>query len=1263
MDNSYEPDIEHEISNNLNQERLADEPVSAAEEAESDSLYKQSSSQSQQKTTSKGKLSFKKFGPAGLIATILGISTIGISTIMTPALAISHFATSLENTFNTQSQAVQSRMDKLVDYKLRKNKLTWVESSPLTQSKQTFFGKRVNRFGKVSKTFEKNLTKNGFSLELDEDRAIKQISFTDPKTGAKSTWSGNEARKFAGDVNSNTSLKRNLQHAQRGKFGIMVGRFIDKIKDKLGLMFTNLVVKRRPNTSADDIGNRRVQTPDDIQANKMDNVIANAEPPDKVGGLSGIDTDDITRKVTNEVDDTIKPTRASGADMKASTRFKAKFLGALNIGGDLADLGADACQVYESIQASEVLSKTQNAIKLIRFALAFFSVADAIKAGDATEETIAFIGNNLLSMIPDENGQIKTGMNSTGFIYSSQGVIRDVDSALAFANAVVGGAAKFLASFKTTLDTTCTVVKPTSKILQAGTAIAFLLAIPTGGISLSALLLGVAQGVATSIAVQQIGEWVTSQFQGAVTKIPVSSKTKGGNMGEAITSGFSAYHSKTAASSGIAMATVNTAKNAAAAQRVFIAKKAEEERATRSPFDVSSPYTFLGSIIFKAWPYQTKANTLMGKISALFGVAKSLTASIMPTSQAFAAVNDELMFTSCPDVNYQTMSNESRKVAFDIYCNPVHVPPISVLYTPEEAQMIGLAPSHSLVADANGQMPSNPYAGYLGKYFTPEMVNRYFAESAYVEGAPEMFDDHGILKDNANPLWRYYKNCKLRADNNIPYGNTFTNETDPLTALVYGEPIDYEWGDGPLSRGDGCVVTDDPLIEKELSDEELNDSDKFFNNYTDNGRTVMFMLLMLDERAQCIWDGEENCQDLWNPNSTEVDDTSYGNSAPNIVLWPLQNSRNITSQYSESSKGIIISGQANESVLAVIDGTVKDISHHQGSLKVSIQSNSDPGRVDVYNNLSEVSVEVGNKVSLNTVIGKIGGSDDATHQKSEGNGTVLSVGTNYVVVEYDTGSGDPHTERYTGLQEVKVKIGDKITKDTIIGLKNAKNSANLFFQVLINGSPVDPMPYLSAYGGSWQPPFDLNSYRVAQTPVSLGEIMTIINNRKINQRNSILSSSCLQVASYYSAVLYGKESTASMSIDHVLGNWHATMYKTITYPVATDETERQKYHQDTLKTMYDNVTNNKPVVAMANTLAYLDNGQRDVRNRHFVTVVGVKSGANPNNLKEEDFLIIDPEDGKLEMLNTGSKPRALVQGVDTTWPRSDYYSYRLAIIK
>ncbi len=90
---------------------------------------------------------------------------------------------------------------------------------------------------------------------------------------------------------------------------------------------------------------------------------------------------------------------------------------------------------------------------------------------------------------------------------------------------------------------------------------------------------------------------------------------------------------------------------------------AEEDRATRSPLDASSPHTFLGSIYRKLIPYYSSISTVTGTLAAFNGLFSSSLSSLIRSKTSAAANFDDREMEMCPDPLIQ-----NNNIASSAFC-------------------------------------------------------------------------------------------------------------------------------------------------------------------------------------------------------------------------------------------------------------------------------------------------------------------------------------------------------------------------------------------------------------------------------------------------------------------------------------------------------------------------------------------------------------------------------------------------------------------
>lgn len=146
---------------------------------------------------------------------------------------------------------------------------------------------------------------------------------------------------------------------------------------------------------------------------------------------------------------------------------------------------------------------------------------------------------------------------------------------------------------------------------------------------------------------------------------------------------------------------------------------------------------------------------------------------------------------------------------------------------------------------------------------------------------------------------------------------------------------------------------------------------------------------------------------------------------------------------------------------------------------------------------------------------------------------------------------------------------------------------------------------------------------------------------KVSQNAGSYSDLCLSFAYYHAYKLFDGSALSSMSARAASKYQYAAKFK--------------KAENDDMSIIvglvYDNINNNKPVVMQVN-------GNKAGTSRHYVTVVGYRSGKSRSELTGKDLLIIDSYDGKLETMDTSSS-RFMMTG----HARGSDYGYQIYMLK
>ena len=169
-----------------------------------------------------------------------------------------------------------------------------------------------------------------------------------------------------------------------------------------------------------------------------------------------------------------------------------------------------------------------------------------------------------------------------------------------------------------------------------------------------------------------------------------------------------------------------------------IAAEAEYQRQTRSPFDISSQYTFLGSIVYNLVP-MANSSGLGSIIKSMGNVVKSSVTDLLPTASAIAETEMVGMAKAgdCPLL-------ESVHIQGDAYCNPLYI---------TDTSTINVAYYDNIYYDASHEVAANGYYGNVASYSPEEIVQTELAWGNITEASD---GNYSIVNDSNLAKYAYY---------------------------------------------------------------------------------------------------------------------------------------------------------------------------------------------------------------------------------------------------------------------------------------------------------------------------------------------------------------------------------------------------------------------------------------------------------------------------------------------------------------------------
>jgi len=132
--------------------------------------------------------------------------------------------------------------------------------------------------------------------------------------------------------------------------------------------------------------------------------------------------------------------------------------------------------------------------------------------------------------------------------------------------------------------------------------------------------------------------------------------------------GAGAKHSEVAAQNGNLALSPGHWERAQEEFDAYVAMIAEEERRARSPFDITSPHTFLGSMVSGILPHAMTFSSVLNISSVVSSMTRSATVALLPTTSAFRLADLSNSREACEEP-------ELYGVATDPFCNPIYAIP------------------------------------------------------------------------------------------------------------------------------------------------------------------------------------------------------------------------------------------------------------------------------------------------------------------------------------------------------------------------------------------------------------------------------------------------------------------------------------------------------------------------------------------------------------------------------------------------------------
>lgn len=624
----------------------------------------------ERQTVRKGKVRgvFKKKGVTGLLIGLIfgGMVLVGGSQAMQPFSLLAQF----KETYNSMQVSAATRP-------MLKFQLQGITGN------SKWFG---NNGGNLSASQQSSLAAQG----MDYDANSRTINFKDANGATKVVDAGNIESEIATDP----SFANKYTAGTKGWRGA-ISNWFNKITDKFissNALTRNLFSKFRSDKSEAG-GDEEAAMIKDMSKK------GNADIVERANSKSWVDKEEKTVKNNKGEDETVtvypkdnestSSSSISQEDLKDEGNVKTKLtttaskLSAVSKG---AQVLSAACTVTNIINGINLIVMAQEMLQVINLTTGVFEGIDKAKAGNGNDSPINAIGNALnqnrtnkitipgeasgsgenISIEVGEKTTTKTAMESASVValYSGQPVDVNDSSIQSFnitkTSASLMKSLGFFGDYKN-----CLIVK--GAVAGIRIAIGIVTAGQSEDLKFGAEVFKWAVGQAAQVAVGVI--------VGALVPVVAKMMTRdlignlgGEDLGNALTSGANIYMGNGHRANGGSLATKDKYIAYQAEHEQVIAENARYERATKSPFDATSNYTFMGTLARQMMSF-AGSNSLLSTLTSVGSVLSSSIMNLTPAASAYD-ITKNLEATNGADFETRCPYLDSIGAVGDAFCNP-----------------------------------------------------------------------------------------------------------------------------------------------------------------------------------------------------------------------------------------------------------------------------------------------------------------------------------------------------------------------------------------------------------------------------------------------------------------------------------------------------------------------------------------------------------------------------------------------------------------
>jgi murein DD-endopeptidase MepM/ murein hydrolase activator NlpD len=530
-----------------------------------------------------GKIKTKKGGIGSMIALFIVSVFVLVATFLGPGLLIVQVKETLNDKYNDLFASLDARAHIVIKKKLN-----------ITGGICKKNVKVLCRFNGFSDKQLKALEHAGMKVNTDGKTISGKTKVTsiEMPDGTKVT-----AANLDSVMKNNLDARRSLARAFNPRYVAYASQVFENLRLKLR-------ISKQKNVSGatdKDMDARMKNTIEgkDAAGREIGKVTTTVDEKGVVRDQNGNIVSEADLKQLNEFNDAIDKTAQQLADVGKTATFSLAKAGFFALSGIGAVDGL--CTAYNYLQLVGYGAKVIAAQQLIRFAFVFLNTGDLIKAGDATQEIVGYVGKKMTALnqfgqsftdafyykfaafgslaFPKgkTDGETADLRNAISQFTVGDGIVGVISDLAFYIDKAVGGKA----------DEICKAVKSIWGQLGLA-ALSIGATVFTGGANLGvgAFVFGGVQA-AMSIAMAMALPKIMSMVAGTL----VTTNTKGGDAGNAAVSGMAQLNAQNAGAHGLSPLTKDRVLNYTNKTKRVAAEYDAAERKVANPFDITNPVT------------------------------------------------------------------------------------------------------------------------------------------------------------------------------------------------------------------------------------------------------------------------------------------------------------------------------------------------------------------------------------------------------------------------------------------------------------------------------------------------------------------------------------------------------------------------------------------------------------------------------------------------------------------------------------------------